>query len=704
YLNGWRQKVTNPLLEEMTYTNDSAGRVLSATDANTNTAFFGYDGNGRMTSVTPPGRPAHVFSFTGLDQQDTYAAPTPSAGGGAGGSGGGGAGGSGGGGAGGGSSSWTTDWDYDDDRQLDLVTYPGGDQLDHQYESATGRLDKVVTTNSGTRDHSYDAAGRLSRIDQDDGATPLIDLAYAYDGRLLTSIKWTIPDSPNDLEPELVFGYDDNFWVTTEDIKATSTSTEQFTYVHDGDGLITRVDGLPAAVGSCEAGAPVGSACVTYGTNVARIEAMAVGVLSESWSYSALGELQSYTVEDTSSSPATPVYSLTLERDDLGRITKKTEVEQGGTPIVAQYRYDAGGRLWKVWNDAADDPAVDPPDVEYTYDANGNRLSKAVSGTVVETGTYDGQDRVLTYGGWTYQHSARGEVISRTDSSFNTWSYDYDDFGSLIEVTPPSGAANAVGYEVDGKDRRVRRTVGGIDTNNWVWRDQLRIAADVDSSGLQSSFVSILGRNVPELMVTSSGNTYRLVTDHLGSVRMVVNVVSGALVESYQYDEFGVRTTGPASPLQPFEFAGGLFDIESGLLRYGARSYDPTIGRWLSKDPLIFKPGEPNLFRLTQGDPVNYQDTNGLMAIPAGGTGTKLAPASFDFYDDPDRCMPGPVEPHYEQCRDMFVACQEHGSWKCIKSRPGSCGSWGRSCCEACYRSCLADGTYHENCGTCGYY
>jgi RHS repeat-associated protein len=66
--------------------------------------------------------------------------------------------------------------------------------------------------------------------------------------------------------------------------------------------------------------------------------------------------------------------------------------------------------------------------------------------------------------------------------------------------------------------------------------------------------------------------------------------------------------------LQPFGYAGGLYDRDTGLVRFGARDYDPETGRWTAKDPIGFAGGDTNLYGYVANDPVNWVDPLGLQA------------------------------------------------------------------------------------------
>jgi RHS repeat-associated protein len=62
----------------------------------------------------------------------------------------------------------------------------------------------------------------------------------------------------------------------------------------------------------------------------------------------------------------------------------------------------------------------------------------------------------------------------------------------------------------------------------------------------------------------------------------------------------------------PMGFAGGIYDVDTGLVRFGARDFDALTGRWISKDPIRFKGGQANIYVYVANDPINRADRRGL--------------------------------------------------------------------------------------------
>jgi len=228
----------------------------------------------------------------------------------------------------------------------------------------------------------------------------------------------------------------------------------------------------------------------------------------------------------------------------------------------------------------------------YAYDANGNRLAKTGQfGT--ETGTYDDQDRMTAYGDCTYAYTANGELQTKTCGTEVT-SYTYDDFGNLTHVVMADSIT--IDYVIDARNRRVGKKVNGTLVQGFLYGDQLKPVAELDGSGaVVARFVYGTRPNVPDYM-GKGGVTYRYITDQLGSVRVVVDASTGAVAQRIDYDEYGVVIQDTNPGFQPFGFAGGITDRHTGLIRFGARDYDPQAGRWTSKDAILFAGGSFNLW------------------------------------------------------------------------------------------------------------
>jgi RHS repeat-associated protein len=108
----------------------------------------------------------------------------------------------------------------------------------------------------------------------------------------------------------------------------------------------------------------------------------------------------------------------------------------------------------------------------------------------------------------------------------------------------------------------------------------------------------------------------RLVVDvNCSSAVTPASVYSTCVKQRIDYDEFGRVLTDTNPGFQPFGFAGGLYDPDTGLVRFGARDYDPYAGRWTARDPILFVSGQTNLYAYVGNDPNNTTDPSGLATV-----------------------------------------------------------------------------------------
>ncbi|MFC1751413.1 RHS repeat domain-containing protein, partial [Pseudomonadota bacterium] len=278
----------------------------------------------------------------------------------------------------------------------------------------------------------------------------------------------------------------------------------------------------------------------------------------------------------------------------------------------------------------------------YTYDANGNR----------DGGTYNEQDRLNTWGTNSYTYTDNGELLTKTNAGLVT-QYDYDVLGNLRQVSLPGGMT--IDYVIDAQNRRVGKKVDGTLVQGFLYQDQLNPVAELDGNNtVVARFIYGAKPNVPDYM-EKDGVTYRIISDHLGSPRLVVNTADGSIAQRIDYDVWGNILSDTNPGFQPFGFAGGLYNQHTQLTRFGARDYDAETGRWTAKDPIGFGGGQANIYAYVNNDPVNFIDPIGLIklqvdkkltqqlinkinAIAQNGGGTLSVPELLSILNFPPRC------------------------------------------------------------------
>ena len=122
----------------------------------------------------------------------------------------------------------------------------------------------------------------------------------------------------------------------------------------------------------------------------------------------------------------------------------------------------------------------------------------------------------------------------------------------------------------------------------------------------------ILGR-VDQSGASDSSGTYWDLSDHLGSVRDVINN-GGTLKDSIAYDGYGniIGTELNYLDRGMYAWTGQQLDVQTGLQYNRARWYDSESGRWMSQDPMGFDAGDSNLYRYVNNRPTSATDPSGL--------------------------------------------------------------------------------------------
>jgi len=465
-----------------------------------------------------------------------------------------------------GGASGKTEYTYNADRQLEQMIRPDGQTMVPSYDAA-GRL-ASVTLPDGPLTYSYDpTTGKRTAVTNPGGGT----LGFSYDGSLLTGSAWTGP-----VAGQVGFAYDNDRRVKSVSVNGANAVA----YSYDADSLLARA----------------GNLTLTRSAQNGLLTGSTLGRIRDTWAYNGFGEPSSYTVTDNGA----PLHAVTFSRDKLGRITAKNETT-GGVITSWAYDYDLAGRLKEVKRNGA-------VIATYGYDANGNRTH--LNGALVAR--YDDQDRMLEYAGAIYEYSANGELKKKTEGG-NATEYVYDVLGNLRQVTFSTGGS--IEYVIDGRSRRIGKKVNGTLVQSFLYQDQLKPVAELDGAGnVVSRFVYATRVNVPDYMV-KGGATYRIVTDHLGSPRMVIDTVTGAVAQRMDYDAWGNVETDTNPGFQPFGFAGGAHDSHTNFVRFGIRDYDAAAGRWTTRDPAGFTAGETSLYAYTGNQPVDTLDPVGARGV-----------------------------------------------------------------------------------------
>ncbi len=250
----------------------------------------------------------------------------------------------------------------------------------------------------------------------------------------------------------------------------------------------------------------------------------------------------------------------------------------------------------------------------YTYDAVGNRLSSLGMSPY----QYNSSNELTSTPTATYTYDKNGELKTKVDST-GTTTYNWDTtYRNLLTSIVLPGTGGTVSFRYDPFGRRIQKS-GPAGTTNYLY-DGPNPLEEVDQNG------NVLGRyaqgpGIDEpLSMVRAGTTSYYEADALGSVTSLSNS-SGALANTYAYDSYGKQTGSTGTIVNPLQFTGREFDLETSIYEYRARYYDPNIGRFISEDPIGFAGGQADLYAYVYDSPTNMIDPIGLAGIAGRNCG-----------------------------------------------------------------------------------
>ncbi|RFS15039.1 DUF6443 domain-containing protein [Emticicia sp. C21] len=273
--------------------------------------------------------------------------------------------------------------------------------------------------------------------------------------------------------------------------------------------------------------------------------------------------------------------------------------------------------------------------LSYTYAANSNRLLKITDGVTTANATghqfFDESKTPSGYTGDDYAYDNSGNMIQDKNKGINSGEIEYNYLN-----LPNTIKTNAYIYTADGDMVQMRVGDKTIDYIGGVVFKDNAIEQVPTANGRTLKPLSIHQNNSdPNTAPDTLNHFWRYeyqITDHLGNMRVACRCQEVAeanqtdykqgypprMVQEATYDPWGVKlpvfgNPDPylGQPADRFLYNGKEYENEMGLYNFGARMYDPTVGRWFVPDPIDqFDDFSPYGFVLN--DPMNLTDPDGM--------------------------------------------------------------------------------------------
>jgi RHS repeat-associated protein len=578
---GNRLAVTDALGNSTTFTYDVMNRLTQTTQPGSVTTTFGYDYRGRRTTVTDPNGKATHYAYDDADRQTSVTDAAGNA---------------------------TAYW-FDTENNLTTLTDAAGHATSFSYDPQ-GRTTSV-TFPVGRETYSYDSLGNLLSKTDRNGHT----ITYLYD-KLDRVTGKQYPDSTG-----VNYAYDILSHLTQV---VDSTGTYDFTY--DNMGRLTQAstqysflsgqtlvnhytydaDSNRASLANPQGGVTsYGYDSLNHLTNVTDFAGRLFA-----FNYDALGRRTgltrpngvntSYTYDSLSrllsvlhQAGSTMLDGVSYAYDAAGNRTAKTTLPGN---LTYSYNYDPVYELTQATR-SSDGKATE----KYTYDAVGNRLTQPGVPYV-----YNVSNEMTSREGVPYTYDASGNALSKTNSGGAT-SYAWDFENRLTSVSKPDGSVLSFRYDPFG--RRIQKS-SPSGTTTYVY-DGDNIIEELNGATGTLGERYTYGPGIDEPLVGQrQPQIFYYDADGLGSITSLTTP-TGSVAATYTYDSFGFMTGSTGSATNWFRYTARQFDSDTGLYNYRARYVDPTIGRFISEDPIRFM-GGTNFYRYVGNSPLDFVDPFGL--------------------------------------------------------------------------------------------
>ncbi|MBU7012618.1 MAG: hypothetical protein HXS46_18200 [Theionarchaea archaeon] len=505
---------------------------------------------------------------------------------------------------------YLTQYTYDSVGNLTSITDANGNTTLYEYDSLFG-ITQIIHPDSTTETLTYDTVGNLlQKADSSGSTTFTYNVIYQ-----LTDIQY-----PN--QSSVTFGYDLSGNRTLMTDSAGSAS-----YSYDNMGCCisqTRtIEGHPYTVSySYDAASRVIS--VNYpDQSVINYEYDPLNRLINIPGYAEF----TYNADSLLASMTFDNGTVTSYQYDSCHKPTVIEVCRNDTDFLTMhYQYDAAGNITQLdydrrlvdqtweqsskifqydWLDRLILAQGDYGSLSYSYDPAGNRLSQNDL-----TYTYSNMNELLSISdGTVFTYDEMGNTSTKNDG-VTSWSYTYDKENLLEQVVKDQKVVGE--YIYDGTGKRIQKT-------EWIQSLQEYHTIIYVYSGFDVVYEKNL--NTGEEATYMYGPTGRIAkkvsgltdyyhTDHLGSIRLKTDE-SGAVVTDAAYTPFGETLTEQE---ERFLFAGKEKDASTDLYYFGARYYDPRIGRFLTRDIAMGNHENPqslNRYSYCRNNPLVYVDPDG---------------------------------------------------------------------------------------------